>query len=184
MKYMIGEDITQMQHALQAAHIAKICEAPPHIIIAMLLHDIGQLLGQDKQHNLSIDKLHQSHDDIGAQWMKDNGLPSCVYDIAQYHTLAKVILCDQDSTYLSKLSRASQESYTIQKKKYSIRPELDSDKMEVILACRKIDDMAKVSNYSPGSIEMYSDMYKQVISQNYHDDEISWMTHVNTMFKF
>lgn len=26
-KYMIDEEITQLQHALQAAHIAKICNA-------------------------------------------------------------------------------------------------------------------------------------------------------------
>lgn len=174
-KYMIGEDITQVQHALQAAHIAKTCNAPPHIIIAMLLHDIGQLLGQDKCHNIAIEKLHRSHDDIGAKWMKKNNLPQCVYDVAQYHTLAKVILCDQDPSYLSKLSPASQESYNIQKQKYSSWHNLSSETLEIVLACRRIDDIAKVSDYTPGSIDSYADMYQEVISQNYQNHDISWI---------
>jgi len=179
---MIAEDITQIQHALQAADIAKTCKAPPYIIIAMLLHDIGQLLGEEHCSGISRDKLHAYHDDIGAQWMRDNGIPAFVSDISQYHTLAKVILCDRDSKYLSRLSLASQESYHIQKKKYGLQPQLSSETIEVILACRKIDDMAKINNYTPGSIDMYAVLFEQVVAETDHTHDLSWINRVNMMF--
>ena len=39
-----GEDVTQMEHALQAAHHAKLDGASPSLVAAALLHDIGHLM--------------------------------------------------------------------------------------------------------------------------------------------
>ena len=116
-KYMIGEEITQKEHALQAAEIAKNCGAPAHIIIGLLLHDIGQMVGLERGYTKQ--ELHHCHDDIGAQWLKERGFPTAITDVCQYHTLAKVIICDRDKQYLDQLSSASKESYFIQKKKFS-----------------------------------------------------------------
>jgi predicted HD phosphohydrolase len=161
-KYMIGEDITQMEHALQAASIAKNCGAPDHIIIGMLLHDIGQLIGLDKGYN--SEQLHQSHDDIGAKWLQEHGLPSSVTDICKYHTLAKIIICDKDKNYLSRLSQASQESYFYQKRKHGTDYKISKKTEDMIVACRYIDDMSKINNYCPGKIDDYFDIYNRVIT--------------------
>ncbi|MDD1449935.1 HD domain-containing protein [Sphingomonas sp. H160509] len=40
-----GEDVTQLQHALQAAELARLDNASDALIAAALLHDIGQFVG-------------------------------------------------------------------------------------------------------------------------------------------
>ena len=39
-----GEDISQLQHALQCASLAEAAKASPALISAALLHDIGHLV--------------------------------------------------------------------------------------------------------------------------------------------
>ncbi len=41
-----GEAVTQLEHALQAATLARESDASPQMIAAALLHDIGHLLGR------------------------------------------------------------------------------------------------------------------------------------------
>ncbi len=38
-----GEAVTQLEHALQAALLAEQEQAPPELIVAALLHDVGHL---------------------------------------------------------------------------------------------------------------------------------------------
>jgi len=179
-QYLIGENITQLQHALQAAHIAKICKAPNYIIIGMLLHDIGQLIGRDINHDITIDDLHASHDDLGAMWLYDEGFKSDICDIAKYHTLAKVLLCDKSPDYLSQLSLASQQSYFIQKQKYQNLPTVKN--VETLLACRLIDDMAKIPHFNPGSLDDYELLYNQVLTDDIIND-IKWIDNVKALFE-
>jgi len=44
-----GEQVTQLQHALQAANLARSSGADDEMILAALLHDIGHLL-EGKRH--------------------------------------------------------------------------------------------------------------------------------------
>lgn len=175
-EYMIGESITQINHALQAARIAEVAGAPNEIIIGLLLHDIGQLLG----HNSSMEELHGSHDDIGYYWLKDNGFSDIICNIARYHTAAKVLLCRDDPDYIKQLSPASQESYLIQKEKYKDLI-LDHDLEEIVKACRLCDDMAKISDtileqdlYYYQNLDPYSDIS--------HEDS-DWILMVNELYK-
>jgi 2-amino-1-hydroxyethylphosphonate dioxygenase (glycine-forming) len=44
----IGEPISQLEHSLQAAHLAKKNNADDETVLAALLHDVGQFLpGED-----------------------------------------------------------------------------------------------------------------------------------------
>ena len=47
-------DVTQLQHALQAALNAEKAGEPPAIIVASLLHDLGHMI-----HDLGTDYLEQ-----------------------------------------------------------------------------------------------------------------------------
>jgi hypothetical protein len=44
----LGEKVTQLQHAQQAAQQAKEAGQPDHVILACFLHDIGHLVGLEK----------------------------------------------------------------------------------------------------------------------------------------
>lgn len=179
--YLIGENITQLQHALQAAHIAKICDAPDYVVIGLLLHDIGQLVGRRTKHDISIDQLHATHDDLGATWLQIRGFSSYVSDIAKYHTQAKILLCERDPSYLEQLSLASQQSYIIQKQKY--QGSTPPDNIEVLMVCRLIDDMAKISNFTPGSLDTYESMYYRANAQNSITNGEEWISIVRELFQ-
>lgn len=183
-EYLIGESITQLQHALQAARIATICGAPEYIIIGLLLHDIGQLIGQDKQ--CTIDTLHEQHDDLGAEWLHNEGFPLEVIHIAKYHTLAKVLLCDRNASYLNTLSTISQHSYLVQKRKHANSSMVGVD-VDSIMACRLIDDMAKIPNLTIGKLSDYEFMYDRVCHEEVtirdNSDKKAWIMKVSKLFE-
>ncbi len=56
-----GEPVTQLEHALQAAHRAETARAAPALVTAALLHDLGHLLNdQGETPTLrGVDDLHQ-----------------------------------------------------------------------------------------------------------------------------
>lgn len=182
--YLIGETITQTQHVLQAAHIAKICGAPDYIIIGLLVHDVGQLLGISLNETISIKELHAKHDDIGSEWLNKEGFSKIICNITQYHTLAKVLLCEEDPNYLKTLSLASRNSYFIQRDKYLNilgNTNFDFDK-NILLTCRLIDDMAKIPNFTPGCLEDYEFLYNNMIGNHTIDDNRSWMKTAKDLF--
>ena len=44
---MYDEDVTEVEHALQAAALAQADDAPDHLVAAALLHDVGHLVSDD-----------------------------------------------------------------------------------------------------------------------------------------
>lgn len=183
-KYMIQEDITQLEHCLQAAFIADMCGAPKDVVVGLLYHDVGQLVprltdsAKIDNFETSIDYLHEHHDDLGCRWLEEKGFPKFVCDLVKYHTLAKVVICDRDPTYYESLSTASQISYHIQKKKFignttttsnssnnQYKEFLEHRRLDDILAARLCDDMAKIMDldWIPG-IEYYNGMVDSVIN--------------------
>ena len=63
-----GEAVTQLEHALQTAHLAEKAAAPPAEIVAALLHDVGHLL-----HALGDDAadrgLDDRHEELGVRFL-------------------------------------------------------------------------------------------------------------------
>lgn len=179
-KYLLEEPITQKAHALQSAWIAQICQAPPDVIIALLLHDIGQITNSSLVGQRSF--LHALHDELGAKWLTKRNFPSFVVDFALYHTMAKIALCDQDPCYFQNLSKASQESFHLQKAKY-IGSELYNafirhPRYEDFLAMRRIDDLAKsidprLLHYVP-PISFYAKMVENVLSNQSALSSLNW----------
>ena len=175
-QYMLDEQITQRSHVLQAAHFASLAGAPEAVVIGLLLHDVGQI--SDARFAGQTDQLHHSHDSIGAQWADSHGLPPQVSEWIEYHTLAKMHLCEQDIHYYDHLSQASKDSLEIQRVKYqqgqpaAITYFAASPHLEDHLASRRCDDMAKQVDFDsiqddpkgalPG-FESYRGMFERVI---------------------
>jgi phosphonate degradation associated HDIG domain protein len=109
-----GEQVTQLQHALQAAQLAEQQNRPSPEIIAALLHDVGHLL-----HDLGDDCADRGIDDIheraGADWLADvAGFVPAITEPVRLHVPAKRFLCTVDPNYHSQLSDASQLSLSLQ----------------------------------------------------------------------
>src|SRR6187431_1962379 len=86
-----NERVTQQQHALQAARLAEQDGAPPALVAAALLHDIGHLLAAAKHPDMGQD-ADDVHEKVGAGWLKRRFVDD-VAEPVRLHVDAKRYLC-------------------------------------------------------------------------------------------
>lgn len=107
-----GEDVTQLEHALQAAWLAEQEGAAPALIAAALLHDVGHLL-----HDLPDDApdagIDDHHENSAANFL-GRSFPPSVTEPVRLHVDAKRYLCAVDATYRERLSEPSLVSLRLQ----------------------------------------------------------------------
>ena len=107
-----GEDVTQLEHALQAAWLAEREGASPALIAAALLHDVGHLL-----HDLPDDApdagIDDHHENSAANFL-GHSFPPSVTEPVRLHVDAKRYLCAVDATYRARLSEPSLVSLRLQ----------------------------------------------------------------------
>ena len=100
-----GEAVTQLDHALQAAHFAAEDGAPDELVVAALLHDIGHLL-QATPDDLADWHTDARHEVEGGAWLAQRFSPE-ISDPVRLHVPAKRYLCATDPGYVAMLSEAS-----------------------------------------------------------------------------
>ena len=107
-----GEDITQLEHALQCAHLAAQDGAGDSLIAAALLHDYGHFFeGRgDAAERDGADAHHEAH---GATLLRRWFGPEVTTPIA-LHVAAKRHLCAVEPGYEAALSDASKLSLKLQ----------------------------------------------------------------------
>ena len=64
-----GEPVSQLQHALQAAFFAQQEQAPPHLVVAALVHDIGHLV-ENTPEDIADHGIDARHEELGEQRLK------------------------------------------------------------------------------------------------------------------
>jgi phosphonate degradation associated HDIG domain protein len=107
-----GESVSMTEHALQAAHFAQAAAAPPALVLAALLHDVGHLIEAVPQ---DIADWHDDahHEESGGRWLAAR-FPAEVYEPVRLHVPAKRYLCATDTHYFSTLSPASMVTLKLQ----------------------------------------------------------------------
>ena len=82
-----------LQHAQQCALEAKKSGQPDHVILGAFLHDIGHLIGMEKNMKqmeaFGITLGIMTHEKIGETFLKDLGFPASVTDFVRGHVEAK-----------------------------------------------------------------------------------------------
>jgi gamma-butyrobetaine dioxygenase len=151
-----GEDVTELEHALQAAHLASTSGAAETLIAAALLHDVGHLL-----HGLPEDiadrGIDARHEATGSAYLSRHFRPEIV-DPARLHVAAKRYLCAVEPMYLSGLSHASQLSLSLQGGPMSAVETHAFERephWQAAIACRRWDDAAKVPGLRVPGLETY-----------------------------
>jgi len=108
-----GEPVTQVEHALQCAQLARDSGAGEEMIIAALLHDIGHLLEEDglqRHENVGV----IDHDAAGARYLRDRGFSDRVAALVGGHVEAKRYLTTTNPSYFARLSPASVATLELQ----------------------------------------------------------------------
>ena len=100
-----GEKVSTTEHCLQAAYFAQIAGAPPGLVVAALLHDIGHLV-DDVPQDIADWTVDAHHEEIGGHWLARRFRPE-VSEPVRLHVPAKRYLLATDAKYFAKLSPAS-----------------------------------------------------------------------------
>lgn len=143
-----GEGVTQMQHALQTAALAQAVGAPPSLIVAALLHDIGHLM--KKEEFIITAQIDDRHEAVGAQ-MLERLFPESVYRPVSLHVAAKRYLCFTEPQYWSQLSQASKLSLQLQGGPFNKSQATSFERAPYwreATQLRRFDDMGKQSTSS------------------------------------
>lgn len=140
-----GEAVSQLEHALQAAMFAERDSAPPALIVAALLHDVGHLL-HDLPENVADQGVDDQHEMLATEWLTRRFALAVVEPVGM-HVAAKRYLCAVDTDYMVQLSPASQQSLRVQGGPMTSDEVSEFEKRQFFadaVRLRKWDDAAKV----------------------------------------
>ncbi|MBO6701249.1 MAG: phytanoyl-CoA dioxygenase family protein [Pseudomonadales bacterium] len=108
----IGEPVSQLQHALQAAALAEAAQADEPQILSALLHDVGHWCEPGAERMKHLGAMH--HERLGQKFLDQLGLHPDVGALVGLHVDAKRYLAGSQSEYIAKLSAASAETLRLQ----------------------------------------------------------------------
>jgi len=107
------KQVTQLEHALQTAELARRDQAAAHEIVAALLHDVGHFLADAYQGDDNFLRPDLHHEEVGARWLAQF-FPAEVTALVRLHVPAKRWLCTMDAEYWQTLSAFSKYSLLVQ----------------------------------------------------------------------
>jgi len=154
-----GEAVTQLEHALQAATLAKENNASEALVTAALLHDIGHLL-HDLPDDASDNGIDDVHEALAAKYLETYFVPAVVEPV-NLHVAAKRYLCAVDPAYYDTLSAPSKTSLTFQG---GVMNETEVANFEAnpfykdAVTLRQWDDVAKDPAMKTEAIEFFASM--------------------------
>ena len=151
-----GENVSQLQHALQCAQLARENHCSDALVVAALLHDIGRMLVPEGN-EVELLGVNAAHEVIGANALA-TAYPPAVTEPIRLHVAAKRYLCATDADYAERLSAASQLSLGVQGGPMSA-DEVDAFEREPFFAdaviLRRFDDWGKREGSEIADLQFY-----------------------------
>ena len=160
----LGEPVTQASHMLQAAALAQQCGAPPALVAAALLHDVGHFTSAVSGHDL-MRGTDNRHSDAGADWLAQ-WFGEEVTEPVRLHVAAKRYLCAVEPGYLAALSPASVYTLKVQGGPMDAaeRAEFEAHpQAAAALRLRRWDDEAKDPDASPPAFGYYKSLLRRLL---------------------
>jgi phosphonate degradation associated HDIG domain protein len=156
--------VSQLEHALQAAHHAEQAGSADELVVAALLHDMGHLI-----HKLPEDcadhGIDDRHEKLGQAWLARHFGPE-VTEPVRLHVAAKRYLCATDAEYLGQLSPASRKSLELQGGPFTpeeARQFERNPQYRQAVELRHWDDLAKVPGLPVPGLDHYRPRLEKVI---------------------
>lgn len=154
------EDVTQMQHGLQAAFQAREAGQEAALVTAALFHDIGHIMADDPVHKNNPTVENDDHEKLAADLLKDF-FPRQVTDPILLHVVAKRYLCTVNPDYYESLSDASQKSFHLQGGKMTDAQVANFEKhphYKGAVLLRTWDDKAKEIHWEVPGLDTYTEL--------------------------
>ena len=162
----IGEDVSQLEHSLQAAQLAQDAGAERDIILGALLHDIGRFIPAAEKMSEMIDENgtyvgRASHEVVGEHYLRRLGFSEKICQVVGAHVMAKRYLTAVDKEYYDGLSKSSKTTLKFQGGIFDDAQVKEAQKdslLEAKLAVRRWDDQAKVAGRKTSPLSRYETM--------------------------
>lgn len=159
------EPVSQLDHALQCAHLAEVAGESAQTVVAALLHDLGHLLkGEDLRQGQPDTQRDDLHQFIALPFLRAT-FSDAVLEPIRLHVDAKRYLCHIDPTYLAGLSPASVRSLQLQGGVFSAGDAiafLCNAHAKAAVRLRRYDDLAKVPGALTPSLSHYMELMRNV----------------------
>ena len=161
------EAVSQLDHALQCAHLAELANETPQTVAAALLHDLGHMLSAersavpDQDGMPTKDDLHQF---VALPFLRSR-FDDAVLEPIKLHVDAKRYLCAVDAQYWDSLSAASKHSLELQGGRFDDAQVLAFESLPFYaeaVRLRRYDDLAKVPGQLTPPLSHYADVMNQV----------------------
>ncbi len=141
-----GENVTQLQHALQCAQCAMHEGEDEETILAAFLHDVGHIHPDAHFFEAMEGYGIFNHENLGAEFLRELGFSDKLCTLVASHVSAKRYLTYKFPEYYHQLSDASKKTLQFQGGKMTTKEakifELSPLK-EAIIRLRKWDELAK-----------------------------------------
>ena len=156
------EEVTQLEHALQCAALARDAGAPDALVVASLLHDVGHLLElAGGRFRSDVDEHHEAR---GAKYLSALFGRDVTEPIA-LHVRAKRYLCAVDAGYAAALSTGSTISLAKQGGPMTTAEATAFERQpgsEAAVQLRRWDDEAKVLDLDVGTLDRHLPLLQRV----------------------
>jgi phosphonate degradation associated HDIG domain protein len=163
-----GEKVSQLEHMVQAAQLAKAEGYGDEIVLAAFLHDIGHIAEKITDENSMDSYGIRDHEAIGAVFLNNHGFSFRVSRLVASHVAAKRYLTLREPGYYDRLSEASKHTLEFQGGPMS---EEEADVLEEdplfreIIQMRRWDEAAKIENLPMPSLDVFRELIFQHLQE-------------------
>lgn len=161
-----GENVSQFEHAAQAALLAQKQGFDYEVQIAAFLHDIGHLLPANSAEELMEVYGRKDHESVAAHWLRARGFSDKIAVLIENHVNAKRYLCFVNDTYYDALSEASKKTLEFQGGKMSAEEAQEFEHnphFETIIKMRRWDEAAKVEAMKLPNLDYFINICEQYL---------------------
>lgn len=158
------EPVSQLDHALQCAHLAEAAGESAPTVAAALLHDLGHLLKADGLADRSQAHRDDLHQYIALPFLRPT-FGDEVLEPIRLHVDAKRYLCHADPVYFATLSPASARSLQMQGGIFDASQAaafLRHSHAPTAVRLRRYDDRAKVPGTRTPSLGHYLEKLRKI----------------------
>ena len=170
-----GEKISQLEHMVQAAQLAKEGGYDDEIVLAAFLHDIGHICAA----NYITEDMNgfgvMNHEKIGANFLRKRGFGERIARLVENHVSAKRYLTFKYPEYYEGLSEASKKTLEFQggRMNYDEAMLFEQDELfEEFIAMRRWDELAKEENFPLQPLDHFKDLMINYLQRQYSFNQI------------
>lgn len=160
--------VSQLEHMVQSAQLAKAEGFNDEVVLAAFLHDIGHIAEKVTNENSMSSYGIKDHEAIGASFLATCGFSFRITRLVESHVAAKRYLTLREPGYYNKLSDASKHTLEFQGGQMTDEEAdlLEEDPLfREIIQMRRWDEAAKLENQPMPSLDIFKELIFQHLQE-------------------